>query len=77
VKAKWIVATPFIISVISLSFSLTMLLTGSLVHLRRILLGISLWSFWLGIVVAVAAVIIWLALGGYRLALNHIRHNPN
>jgi hypothetical protein len=77
VKAKWIVAAPFIVSVISFSLALALLPTDSLVHFRRVLLGISLWSFWLAIMFAVAAVIIWLAGGGYRLALNHIRHNSN
>ena len=74
-KAKWIVAAPFILGAVCFLLALALLLTGSLVHLRRILLGISLWSFWLGIVFAVAAVIIWLALTDYRLAVNHLRHN--
>jgi hypothetical protein len=54
-----------------------MLATDSLVDLRRALVGVALWSFVAGIWVAIIAVFIWLALTGYRAAVNLHRHNSN
>ena len=74
-KPRWIVAAPFIFSVLCFLSALGMLATDSLVYLRRELVGVALWSFFAGIWVAIIAFFIWVALAGYRAAVNLRRHN--
>jgi len=74
-KARWIVAAPFIFSVLCFLSAVVMLATDSLVDLRRELVGLALGSFVSGIGVTIIALSIWVVLAAYRAAVNLRRHN--